>query len=61
MLTGIPKDDSIEQYKRILEHAKTDRQPVVRLQLTGLALIFFWPPLATWLPSLAYQDASGGR
>ncbi len=28
--------------------------PFVLLQLTGLALVFFWPALATWLPSVAY-------
>jgi tripartite ATP-independent transporter DctM subunit len=28
--------------------------PFVMLQLTGLALVFAWPWLATWLPSVAY-------
>ncbi|HSF91824.1 MAG TPA: TRAP transporter large permease subunit [Paracoccaceae bacterium] len=28
--------------------------PFVLLQLTGLALVFFWPALATWLPAVAY-------
>lgn len=28
--------------------------PFVILQLTGLALVFYWPVLATWLPSVAY-------
>ena len=28
--------------------------PFVLLQLTGLMLVFFWPSLATWLPSVAY-------
>ena len=28
--------------------------PFVLLQLTGLALVFFWPVIATWLPSVAY-------
>ncbi|MGB7317984.1 MAG: TRAP transporter large permease subunit, partial [Planktotalea sp.] len=28
--------------------------PFVLLQLTGLALVFAWPALATWLPSVAY-------
>ncbi|WP_439124014.1 TRAP transporter large permease subunit [Marivita sp.] len=28
--------------------------PFVLLQLTGLASVFFWPWLATWLPSVAY-------
>jgi tripartite ATP-independent transporter DctM subunit len=28
--------------------------PFVGLQLLGLALIFIWPALATWLPELAY-------
>ena len=28
--------------------------PFVLLQLTGLALVFWWPVLATWLPSVAY-------
>jgi tripartite ATP-independent transporter DctM subunit len=28
--------------------------PFVLLQLTGLALVFLWPSLATWLPSVAY-------
>ncbi len=28
--------------------------PFVLLQLLGLALVFLWPSLATWLPSVAY-------
>ncbi|MGH1463950.1 MAG: TRAP transporter large permease subunit [Cognatishimia sp.] len=28
--------------------------PFVLLQLTGLAMVFLWPALATWLPSVAY-------
>ena len=28
--------------------------PFVLLQLLGLLLVFFWPALATWLPSVAY-------
>jgi len=28
--------------------------PFIALQLTGLALIFAWPAIATWLPGLAY-------
>ncbi len=28
--------------------------PFVILQLIGLALVFYWPALATWLPSVAY-------
>ncbi len=28
--------------------------PFVLLQLTGLALVFLWPALATWLPAVAY-------
>ncbi|MEV8468960.1 TRAP transporter large permease subunit [Fluviibacterium sp. DFM31] len=28
--------------------------PFVLLQLTGLALVFLWPTLATWLPAVAY-------
>lgn len=28
--------------------------PFVLLQLTGLALVFLWPVLATWLPAVAY-------
>ena len=28
--------------------------PFVLLQLTGLAMVFAWPQLATWLPSVAY-------
>lgn len=28
--------------------------PFVILQLTGLFFVFFWPQLATWLPSVAY-------
>ena len=28
--------------------------PFVILQLIGLALVFLWPALATWLPSVAY-------
>ncbi len=27
--------------------------PFILLQLLGLVLLFFWPPLATWLPSIA--------
>ena len=30
--------------------------PFVGLQLIGLALIFVWPELATWLPAQAYGD-----
>ena len=26
--------------------------PFILLQLLGLALLFYWPPLATWLPSV---------
>jgi hypothetical protein len=26
----------------------------VLLQLTGLMLVYLWPQLATWLPSVAY-------
>ena len=28
--------------------------PFVILQLAGLAMVFYWPMLATWLPSVAY-------
>ena len=28
--------------------------PFVILQLTGLGMVFYWPTLATWLPSVAY-------
>ena len=28
--------------------------PFVLLQLLGLAIVFFWPALTTWLPSVAY-------
>jgi TRAP-type mannitol/chloroaromatic compound transport system permease large subunit len=28
--------------------------PFVLVQLLGLAFLFSWPPLATWLPGLAY-------
>jgi tripartite ATP-independent transporter DctM subunit len=28
--------------------------PFILLQLLGLAIIFLWPPLATWLPAQAY-------
>jgi tripartite ATP-independent transporter DctM subunit len=28
--------------------------PFVLLQLFGLALVFYWPQIATWLPSVAY-------
>ena len=28
--------------------------PFVILQLIGLACVFLWPQLATWLPSVAY-------
>ena len=33
--------------------------PFVLLQLTGVALIFFWPALVTWLPSMAYSQGGG--
>jgi TRAP-type mannitol/chloroaromatic compound transport system permease large subunit len=29
--------------------------PFVLLQLLGLAILFSWPELATWLPELAYR------
>ena len=28
--------------------------PFIILQLLGLALIFIWEPLVTWLPAMAY-------
>ncbi|MCP4385355.1 MAG: TRAP transporter large permease subunit, partial [Hyphomicrobiales bacterium] len=28
--------------------------PFVLLQLTGLLIVFLWPQLTTWLPSVAY-------
>jgi tripartite ATP-independent transporter DctM subunit len=30
--------------------------PFVALQLTGLAIVFFWPSIVTWLPSYAYGN-----
>ncbi len=29
--------------------------PFVLLQLLGIAILFAWPELATWLPSVAFQ------
>jgi tripartite ATP-independent transporter DctM subunit len=29
--------------------------PFILLQLVGLVLLFCWPPIATWLPSVAYS------
>ncbi|MEO1155595.1 MAG: TRAP transporter large permease subunit, partial [Pseudomonadota bacterium] len=37
-----------------LSHIYKGIIPFVILQLTGLALVFAWPALATWLPSVAY-------
>jgi len=37
-----------------LSHIYAGVVPFVLLQLTGLALVFLWPALATWLPSVAY-------
>ena len=37
-----------------LTHIYRGIVPFVILQLTGLAFVFFWPQLATWLPSVAY-------
>ncbi|AXT28376.1 TRAP transporter large permease subunit [Ruegeria sp. AD91A] len=37
-----------------LTHIYKGIVPFVLLQLTGLALVFLWPTLATWLPSVAY-------
>ncbi|MEM8802017.1 MAG: TRAP transporter large permease subunit [Pseudomonadota bacterium] len=37
-----------------LSHIYKGIIPFVLLQLTGLALVFYWPQLATWLPSVAY-------
>ena len=28
--------------------------PFILLQLVGLALVFYWPSLVTWLPAVAY-------
>ena len=30
--------------------------PFVMLQLSGLAIVFYYPELVTWLPSVAYGD-----
>jgi tripartite ATP-independent transporter DctM subunit len=43
-----PEIDVLTLYKGIL--------PFVGLQLLGLALIFIWPELATWLPARAYSQ-----
>ncbi|MEX3007142.1 TRAP transporter large permease subunit [Hoeflea sp. TYP-13] len=37
-----------------LNHIYRGIVPFVLLQLTGLAVVFLWPQLATWLPSVAY-------
>jgi len=37
-----------------LSHIYKGVVPFVLLQLTGLALVFLWPALATWLPAVAY-------
>ncbi|MDN3703314.1 TRAP transporter large permease subunit, partial [Marivivens donghaensis] len=41
-----PEIRLIDIYKGII--------PFVLLQLTGLMLVYLWPQLATWLPSVAY-------
>ena len=43
-----PEIDVLTLYKGIL--------PFVGLQILGLALIFIWPELATWLPARAYSQ-----
>lgn len=43
-----PEVDILTLYKGIL--------PFVGLQLVGLAMIFLWPDLATWLPARAYSQ-----
>lgn len=37
-----------------LKHIYRGIIPFVLLQLTGLAFVYYWPELATWLPSVAY-------
>ncbi len=37
-----------------LKHIYKGIIPFVILQLTGLAFVYYWPELATWLPSVAY-------
>ncbi|MCT4656037.1 MAG: TRAP transporter large permease subunit [Cohaesibacter sp.] len=37
-----------------LNHIYKGIIPFVLLQLTGLAFVYYWPELATWLPSVAY-------
>jgi TRAP-type mannitol/chloroaromatic compound transport system permease large subunit len=29
--------------------------PYILLQLTGLAIVFFFPEIVTWLPSVSFQ------
>jgi TRAP-type mannitol/chloroaromatic compound transport system permease large subunit len=38
-----------------LEHLYRGIAPFVALQLTGLAILFFWPELVTWLPSVTFR------
>ncbi|MCS4502945.1 C4-dicarboxylate TRAP transporter large permease protein DctM [wastewater metagenome] len=42
-----PEINTIDIYKGVL--------PYILLQLTGLAAVFFWPGLVTWLPSVAFN------
>ena len=37
-----------------LAHLYRGVVPFVLLQLVGLAILFIWPELATWLPKAAY-------
>lgn len=41
-----PEVQLVDIYKGVI--------PFVLLQLAGLAIVFFWPEIATWLPSVAY-------
>lgn len=42
-----PEINTMHIYKGIV--------PFVLLQLTGLAMVFYWPALVTWLPSVAFD------
>jgi tripartite ATP-independent transporter DctM subunit len=42
-----PEIDVVDIYKGVL--------PYILLQLTGLAIVFFFPEIVTWLPSVGFQ------
>ncbi len=38
-----------------VKHIYKGVTPFIMLQLVGLLIILFWPPIVTWLPSVAYR------